>query len=102
MAPHSIRHGLQELERTFKAPEGVKPMTAQICEIPVKLQSPIRSLARVAHLFRGVFVQAAEGRAISRIISERQEALVLAEKVLDAWWSHLRLDTEEIDNGSDG
>ncbi len=42
-------------------------------------------------MFRGVFVQMAEGKAISEILLERGEYLELAENVLDEWAKHLNI-----------
>jgi hypothetical protein len=69
-------------------------MVPEIPEIPSELQPSIRSLAHAAFIFRGVFVQAAEGRSIDAILAEREEALILSEKVIDAWCKHLRLETD--------
>jgi hypothetical protein len=75
-------------------------MIPTIPKVPTKLEEPVRALARAAYVFRGVFVQAAEGKAISEILSERQAVLALAEEVLDAWYTHLNLAGEETGNGS--
>jgi hypothetical protein len=69
-------------------------MLGKIPSIPKELDSPIRSLANAAYLFRGVFVQAAEGKSIEDIVNEREEVLLLAEKVVDTWCAHLGIDSE--------
>lgn len=56
-----------------------------IPKIPEELLSQIRSLARAAYMFRGVFTQAAEGKPLSEIMEERGDYLLLADIVVTAW-----------------
>ena len=56
-----------------------------IPKIPEELLSQIRSLARAAYMFRGVFMQAAEGKPLSEIMEERGDYLLLADIVVTAW-----------------
>ena len=60
-----------------------------IPELPDELTPAVCALAQAAFMFRGVFVQAAEGKPVEEIFEERAEHLALAEKVVDAWCRHL-------------
>jgi hypothetical protein len=64
-------------------------MRGGIPMIPADLQTPIRALARAAYLFRGVFVQVAQGSAIEQILQERGATLDMADRTLDLWGNHL-------------
>jgi hypothetical protein len=67
-------------------------MPESISAIPLGLQAPVRALARAAYLFRGVFIQAAEGVPIEQILEERGAVLDLADRTLDLWGAHLGLE----------
>jgi hypothetical protein len=51
---------------------------------------------RAASLFRGFFVQAAEGIPIDQILEERGAVLDLADRTLDLWSSHLGLEVNSL------
>jgi hypothetical protein len=64
-------------------------MLDEIPRIPKNLEPSICALANAAFIFRGVFVQAAEGKSIADIRAERCDTLLLAERVIDKWCKHL-------------
>ncbi len=66
-----------------------------IPDVPEDLQLPIGCLAHTASMFRGVFIQLAEGKPFSEIAEERGEYLMLADRILDAWLISLGLDNDE-------
>ena len=66
-----------------------------IPDIPENLQLPIACLANTAFMFRGVFIQLAEGKPLSEIVEERGEYLLLADKIVDAWLDSLELDNDQ-------
>lgn len=70
-------------------------MSLPIPEIPEELGRPIRSLLLAANMFRGLFVQIAEGRGIHEVLAERGEELLLAERVIDRWSSHCDLEAHQ-------
>ena len=75
-----------------------KPSEQQIPEIPdipKDLLLPIETLVRLAYMFRGVFMQAAEGKPLSEIWEERGEYLLLGDKVLMAWIESLDLEVDQ-------
>jgi len=67
----------------------------EIPEIPEILLLPIRSLAQSAYMFRGVFIQSADGKPLQEIYDERGEYLLLADKILDVWIDALDLDFDQ-------
>jgi hypothetical protein len=95
MVGHLGRTSKEYWVMSFSAPE-TETMLPPIGRIPGDLFHQICSLARAAFLFRGVFVEAAEGKSITNIIDEREDALLLAERVLDAWSSHLGLEVDLV------
>ena len=74
-------------------------MALKIPGVPKPLRLPVQALARAAYLLRGAFVEAAEGRPIATILSQRGDDLQRAERVLDTWWAHLGLDADPRQNG---
>ena len=67
----------------------------EIPNIPEDLLMPIRSLAHSAYMFRGVFMQSADGKSLQEIYDERGEYLLLADKVLNAWIEALNLEFDQ-------
>ncbi len=65
-----------------------------IPDIPEDLLPAIVPLVRLAYMFRGVFMQAAEGKSLEDIWEERGEYLLLGDKVLMAWIDSLDLDID--------
>lgn len=68
-------------------------MLEKIPIIPTDLQDSVRALTRAAYLFRGAFVQAAEGTSIEQILQERSAVLDEADRTLDLWGNHLGMET---------
>ena len=66
-----------------------------IPKIPEELLSQIRSLARAAYMYRGVFMQAAEGKPLSEIMEERGECLLVADIVVTAWFESLNVEVDQ-------
>ena len=64
-------------------------------DIPDDISSPIETLVKVGYMFRGVFIQAADGKPLSEIIEERGDYLLLADKVLNAWIEALDVEVDE-------
>ena len=76
----------------------VNPSELEIPEIPAipeEFVLPIQSLVRLAYIFRGMFMQAADGKPLQEIYDERGEYLLLADKVLNAWIEALGLEFNE-------
>jgi len=71
-------------------------MPQSIPVVPLELQAPVRALARAASLFRGFFVQAAEGVPIEQILEERGDVLDLADRTLHLWGAHLGLEVNGL------
>lgn len=67
-------------------------MSGNIPAIPTDLQDAVRALVHAACLFRGLFVQAAEGVPIEQILEEQGCNLDLADQTLDRWGIHLGLE----------
>jgi hypothetical protein len=67
-------------------------MPQDIPMIPTELQDPLNALAQAAYLFRGVFVQAAEGVPIELILQERGTVLDRADRLLDLWGARLGME----------
>lgn len=65
-----------------------------IPKLSTELEGPVRALARSTYLFRGIFIEVAEGCSVEEILAERAEALQLASAVLDQWWTALGLEAE--------
>ncbi|HSW64783.1 MAG TPA: hypothetical protein VLH56_15965 [Dissulfurispiraceae bacterium] len=66
----------------------------EIPPIPDDLRLPIETLVRLAHMFRGVFMQAAEGKPLEEIWQEQGEYLLLGDRVLQAWFESLHLELD--------
>ena len=71
-------------------------MSLKFPRITEELKLPVQSLARAAFLFRGVFLELADGRPLDDIVAEEDEFLELADVVLNGWISHLGLDNEDL------
>ncbi len=77
-------------------------MLPTIPKLPRGTREAVAPLARAAFIFRGVFVEAADGRPIEDILDERHDAVALANRVLDHWLMHLGIDPETGDDVSTG
>ena len=75
------------------------PHVPEVPTVPGELVEPLRALAQSAFMFRGVFIQVAEGRAVAQIVDERGDALELASAVLDAWAAALGIDPQGLGAG---
>jgi len=78
--------------------DDIDPSELEVPEIPAipdDLLLPIHTLVGLANMFRGVFMQAADGKPLSEIYEERGEYLLLADKVLNAWVEAVDLETDE-------
>ena len=60
-------------------------------DIPDDVSLPIATLVKVGYVFRGIFMQAVEGKPVSEIMVEHREFLLLADKALNAWIDALDL-----------
>ena len=67
----------------------------KIPDIPEELLLPVQALVRFAHIFRGAFMQSAEGQPLSEIYEEIGEYLLLGDKVITAWMEHLDIEVDE-------
>ena len=74
----------------------INPSELEVPEIPaipeVELVLPIKTLVRLAYIFRGVFTQSVDGKPLQEIYDERGDYLLLADKVLNAWIDGLGLE----------
>jgi hypothetical protein len=69
-------------------------LMSTVPNLPENGRDVVRALARAAFLFRGIFIQAAEGRPVPEILEEREAALELANQVLDLRLPALGIDPE--------
>ena len=69
--------------------------TLEFLDIPDDILLPIQTLVRVGYMFRGVFMQSADGKSLQEIYDERGEYLLLADKVLNAWIEALDLEFDK-------
>jgi hypothetical protein len=69
-------------------------MLPAIPKLPPSSRDAVKALANAAFLFRGVFVEAGNGRTVEDIIDERYETLMLSNAVLDHWLRGLGIDPE--------
>ncbi len=60
-------------------------MRWNIPTVPANLRCPVRALTRAAYLFRGVLLQTMQGVSLGDALAEREEALRLADRVLNQW-----------------
>ena len=67
----------------------------EIPDIPEDILLPIQILVQTGYMFRGVFMQSADGKPLQEIYDERGEYLLLADKVLNAWIEALRLEFDQ-------
>jgi hypothetical protein len=73
-------------------------MTPIVPKLPLDAKDAVRSLARAAFTFRGVFIELAEGRPVDEVLDERNEVLELANEVVSAWLAALGVDPESGDD----
>ena len=64
-------------------------------DIPDDIASPIETLVQVGYMFRGIFMQAVDGKPVSEIMVEHREFLLLADKALNAWIDALDLEFDQ-------
>jgi hypothetical protein len=77
-------------------------MSLKIPMLPANLRYPVRSLTRAAYLFRGVLVQSMQGVPLDDILEDREEALLLADRVLDQWADYFGVGTDAEENLGNG
>lgn len=60
-------------------------MNLNIPPVPENLLCPVRALSRAAYLFRGVLLAMMQGTALDDVLATREEALRLADHVVNRW-----------------
>jgi hypothetical protein len=64
-------------------------MSLHLPSFPESLELPVRALVDAAWLFRGLLAEAGTAPRVRRLLAQRQNAVLLAEQVLDRWAEHL-------------
>ena len=67
----------------------------EIPDIPEDILLPIQVLVRIGYMFRGVFMQSADGKSLQEIYDERGEYLLFADRVLNAWIEALDIEFDQ-------
>jgi hypothetical protein len=74
------------------------PTIPQKPRIPGKLEPAVKALAQSAYLFRGIFVESANGILKQDVGESRTDAIARASEVIDEWISYFGLDEGNIDH----
>jgi hypothetical protein len=67
-------------------------MSLHLPPLPEPLELPVRALVEAAWLFRGLLAEAGTAPLVRRLLAQRQEAVLLAERVLDRWAEHVAIE----------
>ncbi len=77
-------------------------MSLSIPDLPPDLLTPVRALARAAYLFRGVLLEAMQGRPLDNVLAEREQALRLADRVLNQWADYVGVGADADEGAGNG
>lgn len=62
---------------------------------PGDAREAVSALANAAFLYRGVFLQLAEGKPLDAIFEERVPYLIMADKVITSWCAALGIEADD-------
>lgn len=104
MVPNQPSNGADDLTELLRQvcpelpPELAAMLRRQPPEMPPvpegDLRDAVSTLANAAYLFRGVFLQLANGTALDDVFEERAPYLIMADKVVNKWCEHLGLNDD--------
>jgi len=77
-------------------------MSLSIPDLPPELLTPVRALTRAAYLFRGVLREAMHGRPLDSVVDEREQALLLADRVLNLWADYFGVGADADEGAGNG
>lgn len=69
-------------------------MSLEIPILPEELVLPVRSLARAADIMRRALAEAAQSPTPIEVVCKHRDVLLLAEKIITRWVTHLGLHDE--------